>query len=92
MNVKELIKKLVKSKTIQGIAVAAFGAAVNYVKPLLTPEFLAQHNLALTILAAGAQTCGLSLAALGRLTAAGPLLAPPVDEKPSFDGTGGELQ
>jgi hypothetical protein len=68
-----LFKKLIASRTIQGIAVAALGGAVEYAKALLTPELLAQYGSYITAAAALLQTTGLGRAIYGRLKAQGPI-------------------
>ncbi len=92
---KELIKKLAKSRTIQGIAVAAIGIIINHVKELLPPEILQQYGPLFTTIIGSTEAGGLALAWYGRMKAAGPILPSPTSptggEATSFDGTSGEL-
>lgn len=96
MNIKELIKKLAKSKRIQGIAITAIAAAVNYIKTTIMPELTAHYGNVITIATALVQAAGLSWATYGSWVASGPLrdivkAVKDVEKKPSFDGTSGEL-
>lgn len=85
---KELLKKLAKSKTIQGITIAAIGIIADKVMSLVPAEMLAEFGPLVKSIITSTEAGGLALAWYGRMKAAGPIAVLP--STPSFDGTGSE--
>ncbi len=90
---KELIKKLAKSKTIQGILIAAIGIIIDRLKGLVPAEILQQYGPLIVTLITSTQAGGLAYAWYGRMKAAGPINNSSESgvRSSEFDGTSGEL-
>lgn len=86
---KPFILLLAKSKTMQGIAAAAVGTVISYVKAHLPATVLDVAGELITASGISLQAGGLAWAVRGRLNAAGPLVEFPITPpSPSNDVEG----